>query len=207
MKTIGAILTLLCAGLVVAVSAARPASTATQLDAKVGPGFSITLTQNGTKVTNLPAGDYTITVDDEATEHDFHLAGPGVDKATDIEGTGTTTWNVTVGDGSYSYFCDAHPTTMLGKFTVGAVTPPVTTPAALKVRATAKAVKRAITVRAAATRAAKYDIGLWLGTKRVAHGTKSTLHYTAKKAGRYVAKVTVKSGTSTARTTASVTVK
>ncbi|HEY6961989.1 MAG TPA: hypothetical protein VI408_08900 [Gaiellaceae bacterium] len=206
MKTLGALLTLLLAGLAVAVSVARPATTATVLDAKVGPGYSITLTQNGTKVTNLPPGDYTINVDDEADIHNFHLFGPGVDEATDITGTGTTTWNVTFQNGAYTYDCDAHPGSMIGRFTVGD-TPPTTTTAALTVRATAKASGRTVTVRAAASRSARYDITLWHGSAKVAHATKSTLRYVAKKPGRYVAKVVARSGTSTARASASVSVK
>jgi plastocyanin len=206
MKKLGALITLLCAGLVVAVSAAHPASTATVLDAKVGPGFSITLTQNGTKVTNLAPGDYTINVDDQSAEHDFHLFGPGVNETTDIEGTGTTTWNVTFQDGSYEYVCDAHVASMLGKFTVGA-TPPAAPVKALSVKATAKATGRTITVRTIASRSAKVDITVWLGAKKVAHGTKATLRYVAGKPGRYVAKVVATSGTSTARASAAVTVR
>jgi plastocyanin len=205
MKTLGALLILVCAGLAVAVSVARPATQATQLDAKVGPGYSISLLQNGAKVTHLAPGDYTITVVDAADIHNFHLFGPGVSEATDVEGMGTTTWNVTFQNGTYTYDCDAHPASMIGKFTVGDT--PITTPTALTVRATAKAVGHVITVRAVASRSATYDISLWRGTKKVAHVTKATLRYAKATKGRYVAKVVAKSGTSTARISASVTVR
>jgi plastocyanin len=76
----------------------------------VGPGFTITLTKSGKRVTKLKAGKYSITVIDKASIHDFHLSGPSVNKATSIGGTGKTTWTVTFKKGkTYSYICDAHP--------------------------------------------------------------------------------------------------
>jgi plastocyanin len=210
-KTIGVILLLTCAGLALAVSVARPASTAGSLTAVVGPGFSISLMQNGVKVSRLDPGDYTIAVDDKSSEHDFHLFGPGVNETTSVDGTGQATWNVTFQNGSYTYVCDAHVASMVGKFTVGdAPTTTTTTPPAakpLKVKATVKAAKRVITVRAVASRSAKYDVTLWRGSAKVAHGTKATLRYVAKKPGRYVAKVVAKAGASTARASAAVSVK
>jgi plastocyanin len=98
------------------------------LNAKVGPSFTIALTDStGATVTHLDPGTYTINVDDEATIHNFHLAGPGVDETTSIDGTGKTTWTVTFSDGTYTFLCDAHPTTLKGTFTVGSGSPPVTT--------------------------------------------------------------------------------
>lgn len=85
----------------------------------------ISLTDStGAKVTHLDTGTYTITVHDYATTHSFHLLGPGIDQATGVETAGDTTWNVVVIDGTYRYFCDAHPTTMRGSFTAGLVTTP-----------------------------------------------------------------------------------
>jgi hypothetical protein len=82
----------------------------------------------GATVTHLDPGMYAIEVHDYATIHSFHLTGPGVDQATDIEGTTTTktTWQVTFGDGTYRFFCDAHPSSLHGTFTSGTVTPPPT---------------------------------------------------------------------------------
>lgn len=100
------------------------------LVAKVGPGFSISLTDaSGAAVTHLDPGTYTIAVDDESDIHNFDLFGPGVQKATDIEGTGTTTWTVTLTDGDYTFQCDAHVQTMKGTFTVGTGAPPAPAPA------------------------------------------------------------------------------
>jgi plastocyanin len=211
-KTIGVLLALSCAGLVAAVSVARPASTDGTLQANVGPGYSITLTQNGAKVTHLDPGTYTIDVNDQADIHNFHLFGPGVNETTTVEGTGTTTWTVTFGDGTYTYVCDAHPGSMIGRFTVGSV--PTTTapaPAPLKVGATAKVNGRVVSVTATATRVAALDFSLWKGSKRIAHATAKakvkTVRLKAPSAGRFVARVTAKAGGKTAAASARVTVR
>ena len=211
-KTIGVLLALSCAGLAAAVSVARPASTDGTLQATVGPGYSISLTQNGTKVTNLAAGTYTINVDDKADIHNFHLFGPGVDQSTAVDAITTATWTVTFVDGTYTYDCDAHPASMLGKFTVGNVQTTPTTPApALKVKAKAKATGRTVAVTATATRVATFDFGLWKGAKRVAHATgkgkAKTVRLKAPSPGRYVAKVAAKAAGKTAKASAAVTVR
>jgi hypothetical protein len=112
---------------VVAVSipaAATSAPNAT-LTGVVGPGFNISLKNaDGTGVNHLDPGTYDITVTDNAIDHNFHLGGPGVDRATDVEGMGTFTWTVTITDGTYTFVCDAHPTLMKGSFTAGNVPPP-----------------------------------------------------------------------------------
>ena len=41
--------------------------------------------------------------------HNFHLSGAGVDAATDVEGTGKRTFQVTFEPGEYRYLCDPHP--------------------------------------------------------------------------------------------------
>jgi hypothetical protein len=58
---------------------ATPADGST-LTASVGPGFEISLTgSDGADVTSLPAGSYTIEVDDQSDIHNFHLSGGTVD--------------------------------------------------------------------------------------------------------------------------------
>jgi hypothetical protein len=96
------------------------------LNAKVGPGFSIAMTDsNGVKITHIDAGTYTINVQDLSAEHNFDLFGPGsVQMATDVAGTGSTTWTVTFTDGIYNYHCDAHPGQMKGAFAVGTASLP-----------------------------------------------------------------------------------
>jgi plastocyanin len=105
-----------------AASAADPMLTGT-----VGPGFTITLrTQAGAAVQHLDPGTYEIRISDQSEAHSFHLLGPGVDTATTPAEVGDVTWLLTLKDGTYSFFCDVHSTTMLGTFTVGnaAATPP-----------------------------------------------------------------------------------
>src|SRR5207247_3538982 len=86
---------------------------------------------NGNAVTPIDPGDHTITVQnmtDPSTNvfHNFHLKGPGGVNLATTEQPGTTTWNVTFGDGTYTYLCDFHPTQMKKTFGVGP--PPVTVP-------------------------------------------------------------------------------
>ncbi|TMK72059.1 MAG: hypothetical protein E6G50_04775 [Actinobacteria bacterium] len=99
------------------------------LEAFVGANdaYSIRLQDaNGTRVTHLDAGTYTLKVHDLSTVHNFHLAGPGVDMATAVEEAQEATWAVTFTDGTYTYVCDAHSSIMRGTFTVGAVSSKLT---------------------------------------------------------------------------------
>jgi hypothetical protein len=111
----------------------------------VGPGFNISLKNpDGTGVTHLDPGTYTIAVTDNAIDHNFHLMGTGVEQATDVEGMGSFTWTVTFTDGNvYTFRCDAHPTQMKGSFGVGNVPPPPPPPppaAKLNGKVTAKTI-------------------------------------------------------------------
>jgi len=91
-----------------------------KLHAKVGPGLAITLTDDsGAKVTKLDPGTYDIEVEDESDQHNFHLTGPGVDRATSVVDEGKELWTVTLTDGTYRYVCDPHAALMKGSFTVG----------------------------------------------------------------------------------------
>jgi len=95
------------------------ATSGTTLTASVGPGFDISLTDaNGAAVSTLSAGEYTIEVNDQSDIHNFHLTGPGVDETTDVGGTGTESWTVTLEAGSYHFQCDPHASTMNGDFEV-----------------------------------------------------------------------------------------
>ena len=110
--------------------AAHSAATATALNVTVGPGFAIKVADaNGKSVTQLDPGDYSITIRNlsPSSEHNFHLTGPGVDKASAFDNT-TVTWDVTFVDGTYKWQCDAHPTIMKGSFRVGAAPPPPPAP-------------------------------------------------------------------------------
>jgi plastocyanin len=106
------------AALALVISAAAQASTP-PLVATDGPGFTITLTQGGKKVTKLKAGTYTIKVSDRSSIHNFHLIGPGrVNKTTSVSATASSTWVVKLVKGTYKFVCDPHASIMKGTFKV-----------------------------------------------------------------------------------------
>jgi hypothetical protein len=87
--------------------------------------FSISLQDaSGRAVTSLDPGTYDIEVHDLSEEHNFHLFGPGVDQATDVASVQDVNWTVTLANGTYRFRCDAHSTTMRGRFTIGTVAAP-----------------------------------------------------------------------------------
>jgi plastocyanin len=99
-----------------------PTTTTTlpKLVATVGPGYTISLTRNGRKVTTLKPRRYTVVVRDRSAIHNFHLIGPSVNKATGIAFVGTRTWTVRLTVGLHRFRCDPHRlmTRMRGSFTV-----------------------------------------------------------------------------------------
>jgi hypothetical protein len=116
------------------------------LQAEVGPDFTIRLRHaDGRVVTQLEAGEYAIVVQDRSAEHNFHLTGAGVDRATSVENVETVTWNVTFTDAQrYRFQCDVHPS-MQGAFNVGNVPQPPPPPPVRRLNASVTA--RAIAVR------------------------------------------------------------
>jgi hypothetical protein len=101
------------------------AAQAVDLFGTVGPDFTISLRNaQGQNVTQLDPGAYRIVVQDRSDFHNFHLSGPGVSLATDIESVETVTWEVTLAEGRYTFVCDPHATDMRGSFTVGNPPPP-----------------------------------------------------------------------------------
>jgi plastocyanin len=101
----------------VASVGAAAAATPT-LTASVSDPLNISLKQGTTKVSKLKAGKYVIVVADTASDHNFHLTGPGVNKSTSVGGKGTFRWIVTLRKGTYRYVCDPHASFMKGSFTV-----------------------------------------------------------------------------------------
>ena len=93
---------------------------ATKLFGQSGPGYNIKLTTyNFVPVKRLKPGLYTFTINDRATNHNFHLVGPGVNKSTPIRFFGTKVWkDVTLKKGTYKFWCDVHKSTMHGSFKV-----------------------------------------------------------------------------------------
>ena len=121
MPRIRALFVLAIATLAVAIPSAQAGNRAIagNLAGNVGPGFTISFTQNGKKVTSLKAGTYKITVKDKSTMHNFHLFGHGINKKTVVSTTSTVVWNVKfVVKGTYKFHCDAHPTILFGSFKV-----------------------------------------------------------------------------------------
>ncbi len=84
------------------------------LTGSVGPGFEISMGQS-----EVAPGSYTLTVDDQATDHNFHLTGPGVDVSTDVASEGSEEFTVELEAGTYTFVCDPHSTSMTGTLTVG----------------------------------------------------------------------------------------
>jgi plastocyanin len=74
-----------------------------------GPGFTITMSKKSVK-----AGTYVITIHDRSSIHDFHLTGPGVNKATSVQAVSTTKWTVKLKKGTYHFVCDPHKAIMHG---------------------------------------------------------------------------------------------
>jgi plastocyanin len=114
MRLITVGLTTILATLALATFAAASTNAKTNtLTGTVGPSFTITMNK-----TTVKAGTYAITIRDLASIHDFHLTGPGVNKATSVSGTGTTKWTVKLTKGTYHFVCDVHRTIMHGVLSV-----------------------------------------------------------------------------------------
>ena len=86
----------------------------------VGPGYTITLTTSGKKVTKLKAGKYTFVISDRASIHNYNLDGPhGFAKTfTSVPFKGTKTITLTLKAGKYKFYCEPHESIMFGNFTV-----------------------------------------------------------------------------------------
>ena len=65
----------------------------------VGPGFEISLTtEDGQDVTTLPAGSYTIQINDQSDMHNFHSDRPGRSiPSTEVSEVGEVTWPLDLG--------------------------------------------------------------------------------------------------------------
>jgi plastocyanin len=122
-RTVAAIL---AAGVLALAVVGMAGAEGPKLSGSVGPGFVISLTDaQGNPVAQLNAGPHEFEIDDRAEEHNFHLTGPGVDQSTAVPFVGKATWQVTLQDGMYTFFCDPHALSMRGSFRVGTqATPP-----------------------------------------------------------------------------------
>ncbi len=97
----------------------KPVAASTKLLASVGPGAKISLrATGGAAMSSLSAGSFTIVVSDRSATDDFHLAGPGVSKATGVPFKGTVTWKLTLKAGRYTFRSDRHAA-LHGVFALG----------------------------------------------------------------------------------------
>ena len=86
-----------------------PPAPATKLVGTVGPGSSISLKKaSGGSAKTLAAGKYSISIRDLSKAHNFHLIGPGVNKATGVRFTGRVSWAVRLRRGAYRFQSDAN---------------------------------------------------------------------------------------------------
>ena len=113
---------ILFAGVAAAVAASafgRGAATPT-LTGTVGPGFTISLKENGKSVKTLRAGAYKLVVSDKASVHAFSLDGPhgyAVD-FTKVPYVGVKIYTVHLKAGAYKFYCPPHESIMFGHFKV-----------------------------------------------------------------------------------------
>lgn len=114
---VAALLALLV-GLLAGPSQAAPK----KLVGTVGPGFTITLTSGGKKVTKLKAGKYKFVISDKAPIHDFVLeqqsGGKFEKQMTSVPFVGTKTMTITLKKGKWKFYCAPHESGMFGFFTV-----------------------------------------------------------------------------------------
>ena len=115
-----ALLTGVVVAAALAAASGSAAASAKTVNGTVGPGFTISLTSGGRKVTALKAGTaYRFVISDRSSMHDFHLSGPGLDRVlTSVAFTGTKSFVLKLRKGSYRYVCDPHSSFMHGSFRV-----------------------------------------------------------------------------------------
>jgi plastocyanin len=81
--------------------------------------FVITLTaEDGSAVTTLTPGSYTLEIKDLSTIHNFHLTGTGVDVKSGVDETEDEDYPITLEAGTYKFVCDPHSGSMNGDFEV-----------------------------------------------------------------------------------------
>ena len=80
-----------------------------KLVAQVGPKSTISLkTAGGSRVKQLTAGRYNVTVKDRSTLDNFHLTAPGINKKTGVKSRTTVTWKLSFRAGTGTFRSDAH---------------------------------------------------------------------------------------------------
>jgi hypothetical protein len=119
-----ALAVLVAAGTIAAGPSSARQQMGRQLIGTVGPGFTITLTdEDGAAVSSLTPGVYWLTVSDKSALHNFHIFGPGLnDVVTTVpEIADSVTVKIVLKHGTYTFQCDPHASFMHGTFEVGGV--------------------------------------------------------------------------------------
>jgi len=120
-----AIIAVVTAAALASAGAALSGSSSTRtLKGVVGPGYTISLKMNGTKVKTLKAGTYRIVISDKPNFHNFTLerekpSKPKLEKhitSTAFTGSKTVTW--TLKPGSWRAYCSIHEAMMHQDFKV-----------------------------------------------------------------------------------------
>ena len=151
-------------GIVAVASATSGGAAENELSGLVTSSGEIVLRDASGPVRRIAPGTYTIQVRDTTADHNFHLKGPGVDRATEVEEATSVTWTEALARGAYSYLCDLHPGYMLRTFQVGDAQPT----AALSVSAVSVAVRnRTLTVRLRVNKKANAAVALLRRSKLV----------------------------------------
>lgn len=124
MKAVSLAAAVAAAALAIAGAALGSSSSTPTLKGVVGPGYSVSLTKGGKKVTSLKAGKYKIVVGDKSSIHNTVLerekpSKPKLEK--DLTGTGFTgskTVVMTLKPGSWRFYCSVHESQMHQDFKV-----------------------------------------------------------------------------------------
>jgi hypothetical protein len=113
------------AALALAVALAAPSAPAarrpveTLIIAIVGPGDVLSVQWLSEKtVTRLKPGRYYILVQDRSNARNFHLKGPGVNRASPVKRVHAFAWHVVLRKGVYRFWSDPQKRTMHGQFRV-----------------------------------------------------------------------------------------
>jgi hypothetical protein len=86
-------------------STKQPPAALTRLAGGVGPGARLSLRPTS----GLSAGKFKLTVSDTSSSDAFRLSGPGITRSTGVKFTGTTTWTLSLGAGTYTFSSVKHP--------------------------------------------------------------------------------------------------
>ena len=121
----GVVIIAVVAAALAAAGAAFSGGTSTPtLKGVVGPGYSVSLTKGGKKVTSLKAGTYRVVISDKSSFHNTVLerekpSTPKLEKKlTGTAFTGSKTVVMTLKPGSWRFYCSVHEAQMHQDFKV-----------------------------------------------------------------------------------------